>query len=113
MNFWETVKALLGYGNGKDPNVIDHVQANESAGYRKKINKKLAEALAKAERRHGKPFHTHENKPRETPPSRDLLAIQEQQQKIAVVINAMKESQVVIHEESKPAITVTKIKVVK
>ena len=83
MSPWETIKAFLGYGNGRDPAVIDHAQINHSPGQRKKLNKKLAEKLAEAEKQHGKPFHTHENKSRETPPSRDLLAIQEQQQKMA------------------------------
>ncbi len=95
MNIWETIKAFFWYSNGKDPTVIDHVQTSEGTGYHKKLNKKLAEA----ERRHGKLFHTHENKLRETPPSRDLLAIQEQQQKLAASL-----------VKSEYATTVTKIK---
>lgn len=38
----------------------------------RKAQRKLGAKLAEAKARHGREFHSHTRKPRETPPSRDL-----------------------------------------
>ncbi len=63
---WLTLKRAFGLLD--DDRILDHVPINGDKNYRKK--------LAKARERHGKEFHTHEKKARETPPSHDLVEIQ-------------------------------------
>ena len=68
MNLWAAIKLLCGYSNDDVENTLDHVPVSGDKDYRK--------LLAKARERHGRQFHTHERKPRETPPSRDLIEIE-------------------------------------
>lgn len=64
---WLTIKHLFGIIDYD--RILGHVPISGDKDYRKKV--------AKARERHGKQFHTHERKPRETEPSHDLLAIQD------------------------------------
>ena len=87
---WATVKRSLTY---QDDVMLEHLPVQAEKNYAKK--------LAKARERHGKEFHTHERKPRETLASRDLVAIED-----AVSLQQAKRA-------GKPEATVTKIKATK
>jgi len=73
MSILTTIKLMWLAAGNRPVEIIDHVEVGKSNA----TAKKLAKARAEARRRHGKPFHTDKTKPRETPPSRDLIELQQ------------------------------------
>lgn len=69
------IAALLAmFRPSNDDTVVDHVPVKPVGNVAKK---KLDRARRKAAGRHGKPFHTHVTKPRDTEPSPALKALNE------------------------------------
>lgn len=86
MRLWTAIKRAFGCMDYEL--IVDHVPVSGDKDYRKK--------LAKARERHGRAFHSHTPKPRETPPSHDLQQFNQANQ-----------------ASKKPDATVTKIKAAK
>lgn len=72
MKLITTLLALL--NPPADAAIVEHVEVKPACNVAKK---KLDRARRKAAERHGKPFHTHERKARETEPSPTLKALNE------------------------------------
>lgn len=66
-----------------DDAVLDHVPVKIDGNV---AAKKLARARREAAKRHGKTFHTHERKPRETEPSMALKALNEASAPASVIM---------------------------
>jgi len=82
MKLWTTIAAL--FRDAGEPAILDHVLPKRSGNV---AAKKLERARKRAAERHGKQFHTHTTKPRETEHSHFLRELEAKTKPSAIITN--------------------------